>query len=184
MVAKLLLTASTAPPILRSAAERSITSDMPASSVGLSPYQRPHLFPLQDAAQIAFFQYIEDDDGQVLAAAQRGRGVVHDGEVVGEQIHVVEAGQAHGLGIPSRVPVVDSIHLVLRHQERVGPYLQGAQGAARVGRKERVARTAAKNYNAPLLEVAYGAAPYVGLGDLLDLDGRLHPGLHAASLQR
>src|SRR5215208_3144799 len=116
IVAKLLLTASTAPPILRSAAERSITSDMLASSVGLSPYQRPHLFPLQDAAQIAFLEYIEDDYGQILPAAQRGRGVVHHREVVGEQVHVVEPGQTHCVRVPQRILIVDPVDPVLRHK--------------------------------------------------------------------
>src|SRR5829696_2425973 len=185
MVAKLLFTASTAPFIRRPAVVRSITLDISASSSSArgAPHQRPHPFSLQYTAQIARFKYIEYDYGQVLAAAQRGRRMIHDGQVVGEQVHVVEPWEAHGVrGLP-RVLVVDPVDPVLGHEQCVGVYLQRPQRGPRVGRKERVSRPRGEDDDAALLEVPNSTPADVRLGDLLDLDRGLDPGGYTAPFE-
>ena len=87
-----------------------------------APHQRAHALSLH-TAQVALFKYIENDYGEVLAAAQRGRRVVHYGEVV-EEVHVSQAFQADRVGL-ARVLVVDAIYPVLRHEQGIGVYLEG-----------------------------------------------------------
>ena len=67
---------------------------------------------------------------------------------------------------------------------RLGVDLDRPQGGRGVGGEERVAGARREDHDAALLEVAHGAAANVGLGDLLDLDGRLHARVHAELLQR
>src|SRR5919107_3675432 len=172
MVAKLLFTASTAPFIRRPAVVRSITSDISASSASVrgAPHQRPHPFSMQYTAQIARFKYIENDYGQVLTAAQRGRRMIHDGQVVGEQVHVVESRQVGGVRVQPRVLVVYAVYPVFGHQQCVGVYLERPERRPRVGSEERVTCPGSEDDDAALLQVPYRAPADVGFGDLLDLD--------------
>ena len=62
--------------------------------------------------------------------------------------------------------------------------LQRPQRRRGVGGEERVAGAGGEDHHAALLEVAHGAAADVGLGDLLDVDRREHPGVLAGLLQR
>ncbi len=139
---------------------------------------------MQDTAQVTWFQYIENDYGEVLAAAQRGGGVVHDGEVVGEEIHVGQALQANRIRRLAWVPVVDAVNPVLRHEQGVCVYLERPQSRPGICREERVARPRGEDDHPALLEVADRPAADVGLGYLLHLDGRLHAGGDAAPLER
>src|SRR5829696_367417 len=160
-----------------------MTSDISTTSVRGAPHQRPHLFSLQNTPQVTCFEYIENDYRQVFLTAQRGRRMVHDGKVVGEQVHVVEPRQAHGVGILPRVPVVNPVHHVLGHEQGVGVDLQRPQRRPCVGGEERVARPRGEDHDTALLEVPDGAPADVRLGDLLDLDRGLDPGGYAASFE-
>src|SRR5215204_6640985 len=128
-----------------------------------APHQRAHALSLQDAAHVARFQYIENDYGEVLAATQRGRRVIHDGEVVREEVHVIQAVQADRVGLPARVLVVDAVYPVLRHEQGVGVYLEGPERGPGVGREEGIAGPRGEDDDPSLLQVTYSAPPDVGL---------------------
>ena len=59
-----------------------------------------------------------------------------------------------------------------------------AEGCRGVGGEERVARSRREDHDPPVLEVAHGPAPDVGLGHLGDRDRRLHAGLGLRLLER
>jgi hypothetical protein len=63
-------------------------------------------------------------------------------------------------------------------------HIDRAQCGRGVGGEERVARAGGEDHDASLLEVAHRAAPDVRLGDLLDLDRRLHAGVAVLLLER
>ena len=87
-------------------------------------------------------------------------------------------------GSVARVGGVDALDAVLGHQDRLGVDLDRPQRGRRVGGEERVAGAGREDDDAPLLEVAHRAAADVGLGDLCDVDRRLHARVDAALLQR
>ena len=62
--------------------------------------------------------------------------------------------------------------------------LAGAQGGRGVGGEERVARARDEDDHAAFFQVADRLADDVRLGDVLDLDGRLHARFHADVLER
>ena len=78
------------------------------------------------------------------------------------------------VGVLARVGAVDALHPVLGHQDRLRVDLERPQRRRGVGREERVARARGEDHDPALLEVAHGAAPDVGLGDLGDRDRGLH----------
>ena len=77
-------------------------------------------------------------------------------------------------GSRARVGRVDALHAVLRHEDRVGVDLERAQRRRGVGGEERVAGAGGEDHDALLLQVADRAAADVGLGNLGDVDRRLH----------
>ena len=93
-------------------------------------------------------------------------------------------GISFASGHDAGVGVEHALHPVLGHQDALRADLERAQRRRRVGREERVAGAAREDHDAPLLEVADGAAPDVRLGHLLHRDGRLHPGRQAELLER
>ena len=78
----------------------------------------------------------------------------------------VISGMNSASGFVARVGVVDALHPVLGHQDRLGVDLERAQRGGGVGREERVAGAGGEDHDPALLEVAHRAAADVGLGDL------------------
>src|SRR5437879_2071850 len=83
---------------------------------------------------------LEDVNGELVVHAERERGRVHHLEPALDRLEVRQPRQEPRLRVHARIAVVDAPDAVLRHQDRVRPYLQRAQGRRRVGREERVAR--------------------------------------------
>ena len=89
-----------------------------------------------------------------------------------EDLDVGELVEALGVGVMLLgIGVVDAVDLG-RLEDHLGADLHGAQAGRGVGGEERVAGAGGEDHDAPLLEVARGAAADVGLGDLLHLDRR------------
>ena len=102
-----------------------------------------------------------------------------------ERLAVRDLGQEDSpRRLRARVGVVDAVDAVLAHQDRLGADLAGPQRRRGVGREERVAGAAGEDDDAALLEVADRAAPDVRLGDLLDVERRLHARVDAELLER
>ncbi len=83
-----------------------------------------------------------------------------------------------------RVAVVDTLHAVLRHEDRLRADLERAQRRCRIGREERVPGAGGEDHHAALLEVPDSAAADVRLGDLRDRDRRLYARVDAEPLER
>ncbi len=96
----------------------------------------------------------------------------------------VSSGRNVAPRVELRIAVVDALHAVLRHQDRLGADLERPQRGGRVGREERVARAGGEDHDAALLEMAHRAPADVRLGDLRDRDRRLHPRVGAEALER
>ena len=96
----------------------------------------------------------------------------------------VSAGMNARGRILVRVTVVDALHAVLRHEDRLGADLERAQRRGGVGREERVPRAGGEDDDALLLQMSDGATPDVRLGDLGDRDRRLDTCVHALPLER
>src|SRR6266566_5475573 len=126
---------------------------------------------------------LENVNGEPVVHAQRERCRVHDLEAALDRLEMGEARQEPCLGIHVRVAVVDALDAVLRHQDRVGTDLQGAQRCRRVRREERIAGARGKDDDAPLLEMPDRAPPDIGLRDLPHLERRLDSRVRALPLQ-
>ena len=83
-----------------------------------------------------------------------------------------------------RVAVVDALHPVLRHEDRLGADLERTQRRGGVRREERVPGAGGEDDDALLLEVADRAASDVRLGDLGHRDRGLDARVHAEPLER
>src|SRR5581483_5773959 len=162
-----------------------MNSSMLAMGLGSSGGRDDRADPLagEDAADVAGLE-AEDIDRQLVVHAQRERGRVHHLEAALDRLEVRQAGQELRVLVDARVAVVDPAHLVLRHQDRLGADLQGAERGRGVGREERVAGTGGEDHDAALLEVPDGAAANVRLGDLGDGDRREHARLGVSPLER
>ena len=121
--------------------------------------------------------------GRRVLARQADRGGVHHAKVVGEHIEIGELLVAPGVGDLARIGGIDAIHLGALEQ-RVAVHLGGAQRGGGVGGEERVAGAGGEDHHPALLHVPLGAAADIGLADRGHRDRRLHPGGHAALLQR
>ncbi len=95
-----------------------------------------------------------------------------------------ELGDEGRVRVHPRVAVVDAVHGVLRHQDRLGADLERPQRRGGVGREERVARPSGEDHDPALLQVAHGAPADVRLRNLGHRQGREHAGLRAAPLER
>jgi len=54
---------------------------------------------------------VEDDDRDLVLAAECHRGMVHDAQVFVDQVEVVEATEALGLRVFLWIGVIDAVHL-------------------------------------------------------------------------
>jgi len=136
-----------------------------------------------DALDVALVVEAEDVDRQAIVHAEGERCGVHDPETALQCLAVGQLGQESGVGLLVGITVVNAVDSVLAHQDRLRADLEGPKRGRRVGREERVARTAGENDHPPLLEMANGPAPDVGLGDFADGDGGEDPGVDSELLQ-
>ena len=133
--------------------------------------------------EIARLADVEDDDRDVVVAAQSDGGGVHDLEVVGE--HPVEAdllvaaGARDLLGIGG-IDAVDAGAL----EQGIAAHFGGAQSGAGIGGEIGAAGAGGEDDDATLGEVAFGAAADYRLAHLVHLDRRLDAGLDADLLER
>src|SRR5262245_23649507 len=81
------------------------------------------------------------------------------------------------------IGVVDAVD-TRRLEDHLGADLHGPQAGGRVGGEEWVARAGREDHHAALLEMPGRAAADIGLGHLLHLDRRQHPGGYADLLER
>src|SRR5258706_1706036 len=89
-----------------------------------------------DAAQGVFLEDAEDIDRQLLVAAQRQRGGVHDLEIARDRLVEADLGVARRARVALRIGGVDAVHLGgLEHD--LGAHLAAAQRRRRVGSGER-----------------------------------------------
>ena len=131
----------------------------------------PTASPGHDSHEIAGGVEVEHDERQIVLAAHDDRRRVHDAQVVGEHLIERQRRIANGLRILDRIRRIHAVDL-RRLDQDVGADLDGAQAGRRVGREERIAGAGREDRDAPLLEVAHGAAANVVLADLVDLQRR------------
>src|SRR4026207_2321752 len=135
--------------------------------------QRAFILAQHHALEGVFLEDIEHVDRQLLVAAQRERGGVHDLQVLVVRLVEAElrvAWRARGaLGVGG----VDAVDLgALEHD--LGAHLAAAQRRRGVGGEEGIAGAGGEHHHLALLEVADGLAADVGLAHLLDVERRLH----------
>ena len=123
-------------------------------------------------------------DRQVVVHAEGERGRIHHLEAALDRLEVRHLRQEARVRVVARIAVVDALHAVLGHQDRLGADLEGTEGGRRVGGEERVPGPCCEDHDPPLFEVAHRAAADVGLGDLRDGDRGLDARVGAQSLQR
>ncbi len=140
--------------------------------------QRADRLAADHALDVAARVQVEDDDGQLVVAAQRDRGRVHDLEVLLQHLEVGDAVEAPRVGVLDRILVVDAVDLGGLEQH-LGVDLHRAQRRRGVGREVGIAGAGGEDDDPPLLEVADRAPADVRLGELLHLDRRLDARGHA-----
>src|SRR3954466_6478582 len=136
--------------------------------------QRSHALAGHYPVDVALVVHVEHVERDPALHAQRQRREVHDAEAALERLHVRDRVDELCVGVLARVGGEHALHAVLGHEDRLGVDLAGAQRGGGVGREERVAGAGREDHDAPLLEVAHRAAADVGLGDLADVERRLH----------
>ena len=104
---------------------------------------------------------------------------IHHPEVLLERLLVGDVLVASGGEVEPGIGRVDTIDLVLGHQEHIGVEFQGAQGGGGVGGEVGVAGTGGEDDDPALFHVANGPAPDVRLGDFVHGDGGHDPGVDA-----
>ncbi len=144
----------------------------------------PTLSPPHDPIYVRLIAHVENVDRQVVVHAERERGRVHYFEPALDRLAVADLGDELGVGICRGVGVIDAFHPVLGHQDRSGVDLQRPQGRRGIGGEKRVAGAGGEDHDPALLQVPHRTAADVGLGDLLDVYRRHHPGVLADLLQR
>jgi len=120
----------------------------------------------------------------VIVHAERERRRVHHLEAALDRLQVRDLGQELRVRIESRIPVVDPLDPVLRHQDRLGVDLERPQRGGRVRGEERIARSGGEDDDPLLLEMAYRPPANVGLRDLGNLDRRLDARVRPSPLER
>src|SRR5580765_468184 len=132
------------------------------------------IFAQHYAAQGVLLEDIEDVDRQLLVAAQRKRGGVHDLEVLVDRLVEADLRVALRARVALGVVGVHPVHLgALEHD--LGAHLAAAQRRRGVGGEERVAGAGGEDHHLALLQVADRLAADVGLAHLLDVERALHP---------
>src|SRR5436309_2101468 len=94
-----------------------------------------YLVALDQSREVGRVQKIEHDDWKLVVHAERQRRAVHYFEALGECIDIAQLLVAAGLGVAVRVVGIDAIHVVLRHEQYLGPHFEGAQRARCVDRE-------------------------------------------------
>jgi len=127
---------------------------------------------------ITFNEKVENQDRQVVIAAQANRGRVGDLEITGQDIVIGQARESARLWIASRIAVVHAVN-GLRHENDLGTHLKSTLSCGGVGRKIWSTKAGAENDNATFLQVSHGSPGHVGFGYLSHRDGSLHPSVKA-----
>src|SRR3954447_10582205 len=146
--------------------------------------QRSHALAGHYPVDVALVVHVEHVERDPALHAQRQGREVHDPQAALEGLHVRDRVDELGVGILARVGGEDALDAVLGHEDRLRVDLARAQRRRGVGREERVAGAGREDHDAPLLEVAHGAAADVGLGDLADVERRLHARVDLELLER
>src|SRR5215831_1105198 len=94
--------------------------------------------PLHDLGKPAILEDREDQDRDAVFPGQRDRRGIHDLQVAGQYLVIVEPVEAAGFGVAHRIGIIDPVDLGGLEQG-VAAHLGGAKGGRRVGREERVA---------------------------------------------
>ena len=81
--------------------------------------QRAHPLAADDPIYVAGVPHVEDVDGKVVVHAERERGRVHHLEPALDRLAVADRGDELGVRVGRRVGVVDALHPVLGHQDRL-----------------------------------------------------------------
>ena len=110
-------------------------------------------------------------NGELVVAAERDRGGVHDADAIREEAVERHFGEHRSVRETHRIAVVDPFDLG-RLAEAIGVNFHGAQRGGGVGREVGVPRPGRENEHSPLLEVALRASANVRLRDLADFDRR------------
>src|SRR4051812_2842076 len=146
--------------------------------------QRSHALARHYPLDVALVVHVEDVERDAVLHAQRERREVHDPQAALERLHVGDVVDELRVGVLARVGGQDALDAVLGHEDRLGVDLARPQRGRGVGGEERVAGARGEDDDAPLLEVAHRAAADVGLGDLADVERRLHAGVDVELLER
>src|SRR4051812_462455 len=146
--------------------------------------QRAYALAAHYPVDVSLVVHVEDVERDAALHAERQRGEVHHAQPPLERLHVRDLLDELGVGVLARVGGEHPLDAVLRHEDRLGVDLACTQRRGGVGREERVAGTRREDHDAALLEVAHRAAADVGLGDLADVEGRLHARVHVELLER
>src|SRR5207253_5912384 len=95
---------------------------------------------------------VEDDDRDLVLAAERDRGVVHYAKIFVDQVKIVETTEPLGLRVILRIGVIDTVHL-RRLQYHLRLDLDCAQGGRRVGAEVGIAAAGREDNYPALLQV-------------------------------
>src|SRR4051812_25942976 len=146
--------------------------------------QRSHALAGHYPFDVALVVHVEDVERDAALHAQRQRREVHDPQAALERLHVRDRVDELGVWVLAGVGGQHALDPVLRHEDRLGVDLARAQRGGGVGREERVAGAGREDHDAAFLQVAHRAAADVGLGDLADVERRLHARVHLELLER
>ena len=142
----------------------------------------PDALAHDSAPNVAGRVHAEDEQGQVVVAAQRDGRRVHHLEIAREDLGHVDGLEAPGAAVAARISGVDAVNLGGLHHD-IGADFEGAQAGCRVGREIGVAGAAAEDDHATAFEVSQRALPVEGLGHVLHGDRGLHAGVDALARQ-
>src|SRR3954451_3894279 len=146
--------------------------------------QRSHALARHYPVDVALVVHVEDVERDAALHAQRQRREVHHPQAALQRLHVRDRVDELGVGVLARVGGEHALDAVLGHEDRLGVDLAGAQRGGGVRREERVAGAGREDHDAPLLEVAHRTAADVRLGDLADVERRLHARMDVELLER
>jgi hypothetical protein len=132
--------------------------------------ERAYLFAADDADDVALLTHAEDHHGHVVVFAEGYGSGVHDTEVEAENVVVGDLGEFGSFVVDLGVGSVDAIDRG-GFEEDVGLDFHGPEAGSGIGGEEGVACACGEDDDAPLFEVAHGAAADIWLGDLVHLDG-------------
>src|SRR3954465_13835435 len=162
----------------------SARSSFVISDMGSGGDQRAYALARHYPVDVALVVHVEDVERDATLHAQGERREVHDAQAALERLHVRDRVDQTGIGVLARVGGEHALDAVLRHEDRLGVDLARPQRGGGVGREERIAGAGREDQDPPLLAVAHRAAADVGLGDLADVERRLHARVDVELLER